>query len=609
MATVDDYILYLDHANHLTPLTLTYHATASRHLTSGRSDIIPPSTVVEVDSAYCPRSLTFCDVASAQANALLYGGGEGDAGGGLCKDCPICFSPVSISIDKNTHTTTTAATAAMTTTNDCEQLQLVCHYLCGHCKWSSRECGIVANADKLLDYSTTSDDDDNVDATIKESEIEKQRQLAIADISKELVNCLQQRIADKNKVSDAIFNSIITIWAEREQDEQRRKRMNIGTTGWGNATAVDRDSEEGWSREILEQSLLDKKKNMETLYISRKAEYNTSSEEDMQIINWDNVVGNPKNLPTQQQSAAQMTITNITPQSRSDLLPLPVYYRAKVSRRCRAELSAGRTGILVKPKLNPLEGDTSLRAGHGQWWKKDSSAIHVVPRVRVIRQGSRRIGDITCQTTLYAVLLSVKNPTLNMIRLRLASTTTGPSSTISAPSVSIDQRELENILVNPFTETFVQGHLCPTDAMSSIAPTDYFVLDPANDPFLDIGNKSSHEEGGDPLVVKNWDAMTTLGTIAGDGGSGTSSKSKLLLVATKGDTAWVELILCIDDATSPPPTAINDTNTNADYLTVPLALQIEIGNGSWEASLIKRRHDTPNEEMDLVTFHLVALLR
>lgn len=612
MATVDDYILYIDHANHLTPLTLTYHATASRHLTSGRSDIIPPSTVIEVDSAFCPRSLTFCDVASAQANALLYGGGDGGSSGGMYKDCPVCFSPVSISIDENTRTTTTATTNAMTTMEDC---RLLCHYLCGHCTWSSRECGITSNADKLLDYPTSDD-------ATNENELEKQRQLAIIDISKELVTCLHQRIADKNKASDAIFNSITTIWSQREQEEQRRKRMNItGTTSSisrrGNAAGIDRISEEGWSREILEQSLLDKKKNMETLYISRKAEYNTSSsDEDMQIINWDNVLGNPKNLPTQEQCTAQMTITNITPQCRSDLLPLPVYYRAKVSRRCRAELAAGRTGILVKPKLNPLEGDTSLRAGHGQWWKKDSSAIHVVPRVRVIRQGSsRRIDDTTttCHTTSYAVLLSVKNPTLNMIRLRLAASTTtaaGPSeSTSTPPSVSIDLHELDNILVNPFTEKFVQGHLCPVDAMLSITPTDYFILDPADDPFLDIGNKSSQEEGGDPLVVKNWDAMTTLGTIAGDGGtSGSSSKSKMQLVATKGDTAWVELLLCIDDASS-PPTTTNDTNTNANYLTVPLALQIEVGNGSWEASLIKRQDDIPDEEMDLVTLNLVALLR
>lgn len=603
MATVDDYILYMDHAYHLTPLTLSYHATASRHLTSGRSDIIPPSTVVEVDSAYCPRSLTFCDVASAQANALLYGGGDG----WMYKDCPVCFSPVSISVDENTTaTTTTPATAAMTTVMD--DCRLVCHYLCGHCKWSSRECGITSNADKLLQYLTAENDND----TIKESELEKQRQLAIIDISEEIGNCLhQQRIIDKNKVSDAIFNSIIKIWSEREQEEQRRKRMNItGTTSsisrQGNAAAVLRDSsEDGWSREILEQSLLEKKTMMETLYISRKTEFTSSIDEDMQIINWDNVVGNPKNLPTQQQCTAQMTITSITPQSRSDLLPLPVYYRAKVSRRCRAELAAGRTGILVKPKLNPIEGDTSLRAGHGQWWKKDSSAIHVVPRVRVIRQG-RTTDD---RTISYAVLLSVKNPTLNMIRLRLATTTTtGPSSTSSAPPVIIEQRELENILVNPFTERFVQGHLCPMDTLSSITPTDYFVLEPADDPFLDIGNKSSTEEGGDPLVVKNWDAITTLSSFVGDGSSISSSKSKLQLVATKGDTAWVELILCFDVASSPPPT-ISDTNTNSYYLTVPLALQIEVGNGSWEASLIKRRDDIPDEEMDLVTFNLVALLR
>ncbi|EJK56949.1 hypothetical protein THAOC_23065, partial [Thalassiosira oceanica] len=30
-------VLYVDHNGHLTPLTLAYHATASRHLSSGRS--------------------------------------------------------------------------------------------------------------------------------------------------------------------------------------------------------------------------------------------------------------------------------------------------------------------------------------------------------------------------------------------------------------------------------------------------------------------------------------------------------------------------------------------------------------------------------------------
>jgi hypothetical protein len=52
------------------------------------------------------------------------------------------------------------------------------------------------------------------------------------------------------------------------------------------------------------------------------------------------------------------------------LLPLGVPLRARKSRRDRAELAEGRPGILLKPKLNPLEGDSSLRTGHGNWWKK-----------------------------------------------------------------------------------------------------------------------------------------------------------------------------------------------------------------------------------------------
>ncbi|KAL3769182.1 hypothetical protein ACHAW5_000652 [Stephanodiscus triporus] len=553
-ATHEDFVLYVDHANHLTPLTLAYHATASRHLTSGRSDVIPPSTTVETDSAYCPRSLTFCDVATALS---------GDGG---YKDCPVCFSPVSISIDeKNSRTSSDG--------------RLICHYLCGHCQWSSRECGVTSNADKLLEYSTSDDTD-----APKEDELEKQRGLAIIDITRELAVCLQRRISEKNKDVDAIFNSITTIWAEREQEEQRRNRMNTGMT----MTQGDSDRRENsWSREILEQSLLEKKQAMDTLFISRKANY---PREDAKKLG--DTSGIPENLPTPQQIAAQMTITAITPQSRSDLFPLPVYYRARVSRRCRAELAAGRTGILIKPKLNPLEGDTSLRAGHGQWWKKDSSAVHVVPRVRLCRHGA----DLACQK--YAALLKVKNPTLNTMRLRLS----GPSSpevdneeANNPPVPLIDKRELQHILVNPFTEKFVQGRLCSPNATSSIMPTDFFVLHPVDDPFLDVGKGQED----DPSEVSNWDATTILGAV-GDG-----TTSQLRIVATKGDTAWVEMVLC--NAATDAEVSSDTTYANA-YLAVPLALQVEVGNGSWEASLIKRR-DMPAEEKDLVTLYLVALLR
>ena len=543
-------VLYIDHAKHLTPLTLCYHATASRHLTSGRSDVIPPSTTAEIDSAYCPRCLTFCDAASASLGVCNKAGG-----GGSCKDCPVCFSPVSVSIDKNT------------VDADGANGQLICSYLCGYCKWSSRECGVSSNADKLLQYSSPEGESDT-DTLV---ELEKQRGVIILEVAKELENCLQQRVNERNKNGDALFNSIANMWAQREQDEQRRKRMGTAAVAKGGRVDVGGGS---WSREILEQSLMEKKKELDSLYITCQGdEINPASEEATATTPIKEEV-----FPTPQQMAAQMTLATSTPQSRSDLLPLPVSYRTRVSRRCRSELAAGRTGILIKPKLNPLEGDTSLRAGHGQWWKKDSSAVHVVPRVHLCRFGVDESGQ------KYAALLRVKNPTLNMIRLRLA----GPESNDDECDI-VDARELQNILVDPFSETFVEGKLCPSDTVASITPTDFFVLDPADDPFLDIGKGAVV----DPLDVRSWDANAALGALGGD------TVSQMRLVATQGDTAWVEMALCNDGPAEEDSSA---------YLAIPLSMQVEVGNGSWEASLIKRR-DLPEGEQDLVTLNLVTLLR
>ena len=538
-------VVYIDHAHHLTPLTLTYHATASRHLTSGRSDVIPPSTSVEIDSAYCPRCFTYCDAASASTGGVC----KKDSGG--CKDCPVCFSPVTLSIDKNINTTT----------HDNDS-QLICTYKCGNCQWSSIECGVTSNADKLLEYPTDKED------SAKEKELEKQRSIAIVEISKQLEVCYQQTIDKKNKGGDELFNSISKMWAQREQEEQRRKRMIIGTSSLS-TKGTHSSSSSSWSMETLEKSLLEKKKELDSLYIAVEERSNPVKDYDDKMD--ESII--PKDIPTAQQVAAQMILTTKTPQSRSDLFPLPVPYRARVSRRCRAELAAGRTGILVKPKLNPLEGDTSLRAGHGQWWKKDSSAVHVVPRVQVCQYGA---DDSTQQ---YAALLKVKNPTLSLIRLRF--------SGVSSDTPPVDEGELQNILVDPFTETFVQGVLCNPDATTTLDNTDFIELDAADDPFLDIGKAKAE----DPLEVLNWDVTTALG--------GESNGSHLRIVAAQGDTAWVELKLC----------NVNQLTEEGKYLAIPISLQIEVGNGSWEASLIKRRTDLSNDEQDLVTLNLVTLLR
>jgi hypothetical protein len=91
-------------------------------------------------------------------------------------------------------------------------------------------------------------------------------------------------------------------------------------------------------------------------------------------------------------------------------LPLLIPLRLRTSRRCRKELASCRPGKLLKPRLNPLEGDTSLRIGKGQWHKKDSSAIHAIPRVQIVTRLKQQ------QSLVF--LIQVAIPTLGTVRLR-----------------------------------------------------------------------------------------------------------------------------------------------------------------------------------------------
>lgn len=550
-------VLYIDHAKHLTPLALAYHATASRHLTTGRTDVIPPSTLVEVDSAYCPRCLTYCDAASAslgfcqvdlESSSLV-----------SCKECPLCFSPLAVSIDP----------VKSEGVSDDEQ-HLTCHYLCGYCKWSSQECGIISNADKLIEYVT-----DPTDPS-READFEKQRQQVVADVSKQLEYCLRERIQKKNQAGDDIFKSLTNTWAKKEKDEDRRRRLGLALVD-----DVTNSKGQAWSLDVLEQSLKEKKNNLTSLYTLDATSVGfTSSAIDDEIDNPSNILQSA--LPTSQQVAAQMAISTTVPSLRSDLLPLPVPFRVRVNRRCLAEQAAGKTGILVKPKLNPLEGDSSLRAGHGQWFKKDSSAVNSVPRVEIYKYGKDSDG------CMYAVLFKVHNPTLSMIRFRFSSPALHENSENAADAL-VEERELQNIPIDPFNQTFVNARICSTKSVDELlAPTEWLVLENAEDLFLDIGNRRKEV----PAEVQDWEARALLNSL------GDENRSNLHVVAVQRDTAWIQMTLSLESIPE---------SSEEIHVAFPLGLQIEVGNGSWEASLIKKC-DLPEDEIDMVTLNIIALL-
>lgn len=61
------------------------------------------------------------------------------------------------------------------------------------------------------------------------------------------------------------------------------------------------------------------------------------------------------------------------------LVPHRIKLRSKRTLRSRLDIQKGRMKILMQPKPNPLDGDSSQK-NRGGWWAIDSSAVHEFPR-------------------------------------------------------------------------------------------------------------------------------------------------------------------------------------------------------------------------------------
>lgn len=303
-------VLYVDHQGHPAPLSVCYHATASRRLASA-VERHPPSTVTEIDSAFCPQCLSFYDAATAAS--------LGFCPKASCRNCPMCNSVASIGVDGTD-----------------------CLYKCGSCDFNSRKCFLSRPITVAKDGSVTKEDLDQA--------------------AEELAQDWTERRLQRNQSSDEHYKAMLSTLEGMVKEQVKGQRSVFSWLPTANVRR--RDGPEGWSVEALEQSLADRKK----LVSASLAE--TVGDQELQFVSLE--VDQPLSESLQGRSVDSLLLQGGGAQitKEEELLPLPIPLRPRKSRRCRAELADGRPGILVKPKLNPLEGDSSLRTGHGQWWKK-----------------------------------------------------------------------------------------------------------------------------------------------------------------------------------------------------------------------------------------------
>ena len=259
-----------------------------------------------------------------------------------------------------------------------EKADYLCMFKCGYCQWTSYECGISTPV-RLHDGKNQEDDDEMELAT------------------KRIQEQLSSRLFAQQEQSQGLFQSLIKGWEKvnvQQDREKRQQQLMISPRNKSGKVAnsfVDKESS-GKGQvsslssivERIEQSTADKKQTIsqrvfQSITHEEEQTWHTlqvrgGTEEKSEMDNNNNNINQTLHMNddpiTPAQNIMQGIISSSIVTSQGDMLPIPLSLRAKSIRRCTFELGAGRTGILVKPKVNPLEGDSSLRFGHGQWWKK-----------------------------------------------------------------------------------------------------------------------------------------------------------------------------------------------------------------------------------------------
>jgi len=522
------YVLYVDHQGHPAPLSLSYHATASRRLTSS-VDRHPPSSVTEVDSAYCPQCLSFHDANTA--------GNIGYCPKETCRLCPICQSVASVVVEN-----------------------LICFYNCGLCEWTSKTCQLQT----ALAASTSEDGEASLEA--------------VKEASADLLSQWKAKKGERNKTAEDHFSNMAKTMVGLAKDHvkgQRSSTRPVFSTGLATKRNQDGDLK-GWSIRTLENSQRTRNQTAESS-INQTVGGKSLQKISLDTGEEDEPLYHPSFQGLSAETILSQEIGGNMIESTGSLLPLSIPLRPRKSRRCRAELEESRPGILVKPKLNPLEGDSSLRTGHGQWWKKDSSAIEVLPRVRVsidASDGSR-----------HAFLIKVSNPTLGNIRLRLA-----PSDYKGEhlwDSKTQNTAYLENVIVDPLKKISVDVNL-DTEVAKAIDVTGLCELEPAEDSFLELGNKKSNNV---PEEVSRWEA----GDVLFDSKVSKEIPATLRQLGQIKSVAWFELVVL---------ESLTDLSIHS---AVPITMELQVGDGSWESSLVQPQDDGSHDSKDFVSFDLVII--
>jgi len=510
-----------------------------------------------------------------------------------CVSCPVCESILVLSVQESNLYTDKLKKIFMERFNapsvndeDDNACTHICMYKCGYCHWNSiQDLGVYSK----LNLGSSSD--------IDEKEIMAK---AAKGVQVQLLNLMKRRQDSANP----ILKKLISSWNEKLKTEEVNKRkaemLVSGRPAGGGGPKVtcisvantcsildnkDMNLKRGsaWSIKSLDDTI-NKRKNHILKQVNDSV---VEDQEDrpnklsIQKLSGDHDQGSDINNMTFDQYSRQSTISTFNSLDNETIMPIPVKLRTRAVRRDCKELASGKPGILVKPKANPLEGDSSLRYGQGQWWKKDSSAIHTIPKITIYKRLYNR------DTSQHALLLCISNPTLGPIRLKVHTnfSSTGDNSFISSLPPTY-----HNLILTCFPLKLITSKVIPANYCSTAM--DMISLDPVEDAFLELGAIGG--SGSDVAAeIQNWGGEINWSRREGNEERGEEYCNCKMILRQK-DRTYVQFMVDEND--------LEQTNNNLEYLSTALVLEIQVGDGSWESSLIQKKIEEEDGNEDTVSF-------
>lgn len=193
-----------------------------------------------------------------------------------------------------------------------------------------------------------------------------------------------------------------------------------------------------------------------------------------------------------------------------------------------------------------------------------------MPRVRIMNY------DKTPERS--AFLIKCTNPTLGRIRMRFAASHYKGEYDWDDPDNGPRQPILNQVLVDELRQEHLDLEL-NTTLLSDLATTETIELLSSEDSFIEFGGKAREI----PAEVRDWTPSVSDEKV---------DKSTMRVVSASSSTAWFELITVGE----------MEAVTERKHLpAIPLAIEVEVGNGSWESSLIAQE----KSDGDFVAFDLV----